>query len=76
MQAGRDQELVAVQSVSLSEGLGAAEVPQVLVAAAAGELPASPAGKRYSLHLTLKIFSEKGLLCSLVYSWYVTLFAC
>lgn len=65
-----------VQSVSLPEALGAAEVPWVLLAAAPRDLPASPAGKTYSLHLMLKISSEKGLLCSLVYSWSVTLFAC
>lgn len=35
-----------------------------------------PCSRKYSLHLTLKISSEKWLLCSLVYSWYVTLFAC
>lgn len=68
-------EHVAVQSVSLPQGLGAAEVLWVLAAAAPRELPVSPAGKRYSLHLTLKISSEKWLLCSLVYSWYVTLLA-
>lgn len=73
---GGTLEHAASERLSLPEGLGAAELPGVLPAAASEELAASPAGSRYSSHLTLRISSEEWLLCSLVYFWYVTLFAC